>query len=128
VTGLWIANLPRPDHGPGMIQRECVDCGAGWVGLPDDPCAWCADRLALDLADQRHRLLWPDWMLEQEPRYDQLDELDQAVWDRTRGIRRGAASIEAWARRLAEAVAAGIVTAAEARAAAGRADRSRHVA
>lgn len=127
MTGLWLDGVPRPDHGPGMIQRLCR-CGAGWVGRPDDPCSWCADAAARAVADLRRQLLWPAWMLEQGPRYDELDEVDRAVWDRTRGIRRGEASERAWARRLAEAVIAGIVTEADARAALARATRRRGAA
>ena len=121
---LWTNGVPRPDHGPGMVQIVCADCGAGWVGPVGDPCAWCADRLTHDVADTRRVLLWPDWLAEQGPRYDELGELDRAVWDRTRGIVRGADSLEAWRRRLAEAVAIGLVTRDEAHGALARARRA----
>ena len=65
-ANMWIDGLPRPDHGPGMVQRRC-GCGAGWVGRVGDPCSWCVDAAERDVADLRRRLLWPVWMLEQGP-------------------------------------------------------------
>ena len=122
MSGLWIDGLPRPDHGEGMIQRVC-DCGAGWVGLPDDECGWCYEAHLRQLEEQRRRLLWPEWMIKPGPRYDELSEVDQAVWDRTRGQTRDAGSIEAWAERLARAVRSGLITAAEAETALTRGER-----
>jgi len=119
---LGVDGVPRPDHGAGMVQRVC-GCGAGWVGLPDDGCPWCAAAFERAVAEQRRALLWPDWLAEQGPTYDKLSPADRAVWDATRRIRRGEASVRAWARRLGEAVSAGIVTDVEAEAAIDRADR-----
>jgi hypothetical protein len=102
---------------------RCPDCGASWVGYTDDPCDWCTAAIERQLADQRQRILYPDWMTEQGPVYDQLDDVDKMVWDATRGIQRGEASVTAWARRLVDAVDAGIVTDVEARLAWERAAR-----
>jgi hypothetical protein len=119
-----IDGRPRPDFGPGKVERACA-CGAGWIGLADDPCWWCAQAERRQLEDQRRRLLWPDWMADQGARYDDLSPVDKAVWDRTRGITRGEDSVKAWTGRLLDSVAAGIITDAEARAALDRAERRR---
>ena len=113
---LWIDGLPRPDHGPGMVQRVCDACKAGWVGAADDPCQWCIDR-DLDLvADERRLLLDPPWLRSDagSSRYDQLTEVDKMVWDRTRGQSRGADSVLTWVARLRRAVDTGLVTRREA--------------
>jgi hypothetical protein len=47
-------------------------------------------------------------------RYDALDDLDKAVWDRTRGQNRGADAVLQWVARLGRAVADGVITHAEA--------------
>jgi hypothetical protein len=124
MTGLWLDGVPRPDHGPGMTQRACR-CGAGWVGLPDDPCGWCADALERQVADERRMLLDPPSLHSDNghPRYDELDELDRAVWDRTRGQTRGTESVKTWLERLARAVRAGLITRAEACAAVDRLEK-----
>jgi hypothetical protein len=114
---LWVPGVPRPDLGDGMVQLVCDECSAGWVGLPGEPCGWCADRTERQREDQRRMLLWPDRLGEHGPRYDELGEVDQAVWDRTRGIARGHDSRRAWAERLGRAVHAGLITEREAKAA-----------
>jgi hypothetical protein len=119
-----IDGRPRPDFGPGHVERAC-QCGATWIGGADDPCWWCAQAERRQLDDQRRRLLWPEWMASQGPRYDELAPVDRAVWDRTRGILRGADSVKAWTHRLIDAVDAGIVTEAEARAALNRVENRR---
>jgi hypothetical protein len=73
--------------------------------------------------DQRRRLLYPDWADQPGERYDELSAVDRAVWDRTRGITRGEAATQAWHRRLAEHVALGTITSAEAIAATIRAEK-----
>lgn len=117
-----IDGRPRPDFGPGYVERACR-CGASWIGGADDSCWWCAQALKRQLADQRKDLLWPAWMVGQGPRYDELAPIDRRVWDATRGIVRGADSVRSWARRLAEAVTAEVITEDEARAALTRAKR-----
>lgn len=103
----------------------CVVCAAGWVGPPFDECPWCARAIARQVEDQRRMLLDPPWLASDagDPRYDELSEVDKAVWDRTRGQRRDADSIKAWVERLARAVIAGVITEDEARRACDRYDR-----
>jgi hypothetical protein len=101
------------------IDRRCATCGATWAGLYfDDPewCWWCEQRDERQLADQRRMLLWPQ-MDDRGPRYEQLDALGKAVWDRTRGQTTGHDSTVGWVRRLRVAVEADVVTEDEARAA-----------
>ena len=84
------------------LDRRCATCGATWEGLySDDPewCWWCERRDEQLVADQRRMLLWPD-VPERGPRYDELDEVSKAVWDRTRGQVPGHDSTVAWVRRL----------------------------
>lgn len=113
---MWIDGLPRPDHGPGIVQRACRDCGAGWVGAPDDPCAWCAQAAERQLLEERKLLLDPPWLRTSagDLRYEELSEIDRAIWDRTRGQSRGTDSVEQWVRRLGRAVQADLITKAEA--------------
>jgi hypothetical protein len=119
-----IDGRPRPDHGPGQVEHACA-CGAGWVGAVDEVCWWCAQAEARQRGHYRRELLWPAWMVEQGPRYDDLSPLDRALWDAARGIDRGEHSRRAWARRLGQAVTAGLITRHEARAALARARRRR---
>jgi hypothetical protein len=125
---LWIDGMPQPEHGPGMIQRVCRDCGASWVGLAGDPCGWCAQAWERQVADQRRLLLDPPWLQtsQGDPRYDELSDDDQAVWDRTRGQSRGADSLQTWIDQLKRAVETGLVTRREADRAVERVDRRRH--
>lgn len=102
---------------------ECGECGAGWYGHTGDPCDWCHRALQHQLEDQRQRLLYPDWMVDQGPTYDQLDDVDKAVWDHTRGIARGESSFAAWVNRIVDATQAGVITELEADAAMRRAER-----
>lgn len=116
----WIDGLPRPDHGPGFHTRLCTTCGAGWVGHVDDGpewCPWCEEAAARQVADQRRLLLAPPWLRSDggSVRYDDLSEVDRAVWDRTRGQSRGEHSVEAWTDRLVRAVEAGLISEDEAR-------------
>jgi hypothetical protein len=109
----------------GDFQLECVLCGASWWGRVGDRCKWCRAALARQLIDQRHRLLYPDWISEQGPTYDSLSSIDRRVWDATRGIDRGAESLSAWACRLVDAVAAGIIGEADAQSALARVEQRR---
>jgi len=115
-----VATIAALEHTEQLI--EC-DCGASWYGHPGDPCDWCARALQRQLDDQKQRILYPDWMVDQGPVYDQLSDVDKAVWDRTRGIARGEASFAAWIARIIDATQAGVITEAEADAAMGRAER-----
>lgn len=113
--GLWVAGVPRPDHGDGMTQLVCDVCAAGWVGLPGEPCGWCEDRYRRAVADERRRLLRPDWLGGcDSQRYDELADDDKAVWDRTRGQRRGADAVREWVGQLVGAARRGVLTKDEA--------------
>jgi hypothetical protein len=95
----------------------CGWCGATWDLDEGYTCRWCVEALEAMQADQRRRLLWPDWASDPGDRYDELTAVDRAVWDRTRGITRGEGSVAAWTTRLMTAADAGIVTRDEATAA-----------
>lgn len=112
-----IDGVPRPDHGPDMVERVCADCSASWVGRVDDGCGWCERREERLRADTRAMLLNPPSLRSDagHPRYDALDDVGKAVWDRTRGQTRGADSIAAWLSRLVRAVEAELITEADAR-------------
>jgi hypothetical protein len=52
LDGVGRQNGPlRPDYGPNWAELKCDQCGAGWVGIIDDPCGWCEKALE----DMRHR-------------------------------------------------------------------------
>lgn len=89
------AGPPRPDHGAGFMELECVVCGAGWVGELLDPCPWCMASLERMARWQAERLLDPD-----------LPDPDDRRFD---GARR------AWAERLARGVEVGLITERQAR-------------
>jgi len=75
-----------PGHGPGMWYLECQTCEATWVGEPHEACQWCIERTQRLVEDQRSLLLKPP----------------------------AETSSVTWARQLAHAQAAGIITEAEA--------------
>ena len=58
---MWVAGLPRPDHGPGFINRLCTTCEATWVGHQEDGdwCPWCARAVAHQQSLRRRLLLDP---------------------------------------------------------------------
>ena len=94
--------------------QTCSSCDATWYGQHDDPCGWCADALERQREAQRQLILHPTFLdAEQGPRYDELDELDKAVWRATRGGDNGGSALE-WARRLRRAVNSELVTEHEA--------------
>jgi hypothetical protein len=103
----------RPDWGDGWAELECDVCQATWTGPIGEPCEYCHLWHQRALETQRQQLLYPDHLQTSagDPRYDNLscDESRQ-VWDATRGQRRGADSIVAWTRRLADAVQAELIT------------------
>lgn len=107
----------RPEYGDDVFDLTCDACGATWCGEVGMGCEWCERRERQLVEDQRAMLLHPHWLQTSagDPRYDELSADDRAVWDRTRGQARGEDSIQAWERRLARAVEAGIVTEHEAR-------------
>jgi hypothetical protein len=92
---------------------EC-GCGATWHGHTGDPCRWCEEATQRHLDDQRQQLLHPNWMTDQGPVYDQLSDVDKAVWDHTRGQAGTHDSIPSWTVRLKRAVETGLITDTEA--------------
>ncbi|MEZ5217874.1 MAG: hypothetical protein R2715_15115 [Ilumatobacteraceae bacterium] len=80
----------RPDHGADQFEVACPLCEASWVGAIGSVCAWCARREAEVIAEHRRALL--DGPMEHE-------------------------TMREWAHRLADAVKAGVVEMAVARAA-----------
>lgn len=71
-----------PGHDVWLV---CDRCGGKWLGQPFDECEWCdeSDRISIERA--KHRILFPEW-LDWGERYWQLSELDQRVWEGTRGF------------------------------------------
>jgi hypothetical protein len=116
---LFADGVPRPDHGPGFHNRLCATCGASWVGQADEWCGWCEAAQGRQKAAQRLILLDPPQLRSDagHHRYEALDDIDRAIWDRTRGQQRGADSVVAWAARLRRAVDSGLITNNEAEAA-----------
>ena len=116
---MWLADLPRPDHGPGFVQRVCTDCRAEWVGQAGDGCWWCQQAAERQLLEERRLLLDPPWLRSDagHHRYDELGDADRAVWDRTRGQTRNTDSVASWAARLGRAARMGVITQREMRAA-----------
>jgi hypothetical protein len=107
---------------PGEYDLACDACGATWVGEPDGVCPWCVDAAERQQLEQRRVLLFPDWLYDRDhPRYDDLDEVDRRVWDRTRGT----PPLRPWDERLARAVQSEIITRVEADAALTRTERGR---
>lgn len=125
MSAVWVDGVPTPELGAGVVKRLCVDCGASWCGMPDDGCDWCARASDRQRADQRRLLLFPAWLHSDvgSPRYDELSEIDRAVWDRTRGQARDTGSLAAWGEQLGRAVKAGLISDDEAQAAIERSER-----
>lgn len=87
----------RPDHGPEYVELECVACAASWVGTLLAPCPWCAEALTR----------MQSWQAQNVLRVPDVDADDRTY----------PARMSAWATRMATAVEAGLITAAQARAA-----------
>ena len=84
------AGINRPEHGPGAFDAECDRCAATWVALYEgEPCGWCATRHEHLMAHHAELVLTPPLIDEWHHRKPQY---------------------EAWARRMAAAVRAGIIT------------------
>ena len=112
-----IAGVARPEYGPRVYDVVCDACGATWCGEPAMACPWCVAAAGRQRADQRRLLLFPPSQRDDGPRYDELPDVDKRVWDATRGRVRGDGSARAWCEQLGRAVASGLITADEARAA-----------
>jgi hypothetical protein len=98
----------RPDYGDNWAEVECNLCGAGWVGIIEEDCAYCELREERTLVDQKRLLLWPN-----------LPDIDDSARPN---------AIGAWAERLALGVTAEIITRQEARHAFDRENGRGHVA
>ena len=79
----------RPDLGPALEDLRCVACGAGWVGVAGESCAWCERSKAVLTAHQHDLALQPPEVLTES-------------------------TLTAWGEQLRLAVAAEVVTRAEA--------------
>ena len=93
--GTGKATGARPDFGAGYHDLECNQCEATWVGRANEHCSYCAGMYTRSLEEQKRLLLRPDLP-------------DIAADSRT-------AALDAWADRLATAVAAEVVTRPQAR-------------
>lgn len=113
----------RPPPGQAV---ECGECGATWVGTL--PCPWCLKRHDRERAAHRLDLLRPSHLATSYgvPRYDELSELDQRVWDHTRNQRANTDSEAEWVKALAKGVADGLINEGEAMAAMKRMERLWH--
>lgn len=109
LNGRWLQDgCMRPDHGEHYAECRCLACGAGAVAVIGSPCGFCEAARERLVAWQRERLLRPE-----------LPDPDDARYE---------AAALAWARRLARAATAEIVTEAQARAALARVGGGRRVA
>ena len=91
----------RPEFGRHAADLQCRSCRAGWVGIPGQPCPWCEHRREAALVEQRKLVLRSLLPPSTDARFD--------------------AAAAAWVERVKVAVRGGIVTEAEARAAARKA-------
>lgn len=95
----------RPNNlgtiGNGEFNYQCLKCLASWVGPNGDYCDWCHKRWLVNEADKRQALLYPEW-LGWDDKYFQLSQLDQSVWEQTRGFADGFNI--SWRRRITKAL------------------------
>lgn len=93
MMGPTIEAFPRND---GLFDYVCNRCGASWVGpiinhhaywvdSVRQRCEWCYRRYRIDRKARAHRLQFPEW-LNWGDRYFNLSELEQRVWEETRGF------------------------------------------
>ena len=113
-----VVGAAGPAHPPEMRLLHCQECGATWVGYPSDECDWCIRRAKRMEEDERKALLWPEWASNGFGAwYDQLDEVNQAIWRQTRGQDATPEMMLTWVAKLSAAVLAGDITDVQARAA-----------
>lgn len=96
---------------------ECPDCHATWQpDPPDQPCPWCAHRLAQARANTRDQLLRNPLGHDYPADRLKLSDHDFRVWCRTRGLRHEnrTAVLREWQLQLRHAVQIGLVTELEA--------------
>ena len=92
LQGIMIqAGRMRPDWGPAFCDVACVACGATACGIVGEACWWC----------QRSHEIVIAWQVELTLRRPDVDPSDQ----------RYPSAMKAWARRLANAVNAGVIDA-----------------
>ena len=75
---------------------QCNQCGATWIGSPDDECTWCITRHERDLQRRKRDLLQPDWLADRE-----LDAVRFRAFEAS------------WGRQLHEAVDCDLITPTE---------------
>jgi hypothetical protein len=61
----------------------------------------------------REKLLQPEWMNNQGPKYQLLSDVDKRIWNQTRGIKPVADIEQEWMNKLCEAEQAGHITSSE---------------
>jgi hypothetical protein len=54
-NGIGLPAGPRPDHGDGYHNLQCVACEATWVGATFERCPWCLKALEQLTQPQRPR-------------------------------------------------------------------------
>ena len=79
----------RPDWGDGFCDLRCVACDATWTGISGEACWFCERSRSIMIEHQIELLLRPPDVDRDDPRH--------------------ATVMRAWARRLANAVKAGVV-------------------
>ena len=106
-------------HPPEMRLMQCVQCGASWVGYPDEQeCEWCIRRAIRVHEDERRALLWPEWSTARNgQKYDDLDPVNQMIWRETREQTADTDTVVKWLAKLSAAVANGDIPADQAAAA-----------
>lgn len=106
----------KPGTVPDLEWQWCK-CGAGWWGYWHEACDWCYQRKQVELARYRQELLYPDELMPGTSlRYEELSEIDQAVWRATRGIAAQGNEYQPqreWLQKLAQAVTDEVITPSE---------------
>lgn len=93
-------------------QHECSDCHATWLG--DSDCRWCSERVEREQAARIANVLYPLWMVQEGPRFDELGPIDQEIWKVTRGTKLGAWGAAEWSDALYDAMHDGLISKAQA--------------
>jgi hypothetical protein len=91
----------------GDFDYQCLQCHATWVGPNGDICYWCHKRWLINEESKHQTLLYPEW-LQWDDKYFHLSQLDQSVWEQTRGFSDGFDI--SWENRLKKALDNGEVT------------------
>jgi len=83
------------------------------MGYQSEACLWCWKRDQINLQMYREKLLQPEWMHNQGPKYQQLSDVDKRIWNQTRGIKPVADIEQEWVNQLHAAEQAGHITSEE---------------